>query len=285
MNNWTRHNALIDAHVHLWDVDRMDYPWLDEVPAIRKSFLIDDYKQATSVFSVEKIVFVQCECRPEQAAKELAFVLEQAATDKRIQGIVAYAPMEQGRTVKAVLNSYAEQSLVKGIRRMYDDDPALCTSRPFLDAVRLLPDYHYTFDVSVKPSAWAATQNMIRQCPDTLFVLDHLGKPDIKHGGLSEFKKNIDVIAGFPNVVAKFSGLITEANWQSWTREDIEPYVKYALNAFGYERLLFGSDWPVVLLAGDFKRWVTALEETLDLPDNATFQKIFFENATRVYRL
>jgi L-fuconolactonase len=126
---------------------------------------------------------------------------------------------------------------------------------------------------------------MIKSCPDTLFILDHLGKPDIKSGSINDFKKNIDKLAAFPNVVAKLSGLITEADWKGWTPENISPYIEHAVHCFGYDRLMFGSDWPVLLLAGTWQQWLTGLQEILRNCNTTEFQKIFYKNAIKIYRL
>lgn len=276
---------IIDTHVHLWDVQRLDYPWLNDVPAIRKTFLIEDFQNASENFAINKMVFVQCECLPEQCLLELEFVMEQARKDERIQGIVAYAPMEQGSNVTNLLDTYKQNPMIKGVRRMYDDNPKLCTSDSFLEAVHLLPKYNLSFDISILPSSAPTTISMVKSCPGTLFVLDHLGKPGIRNKAFDEFCHNIDQLASCPNVVAKLSGLITEANWNQWSVDVIRPYVEYTVHAFGYQRLMFGGDWPVVLLAGNYVQWLTSLVETLSFANKHELMQVFYENAQQFYKL
>src|SRR5205823_4341490 len=122
-----------------------------------------------------------------------------------------------------------------------------------------------SFDISVKPHALSATIQMIKQCPDSSFILDHLGKPDILNNSFKEFQDNIAALASLPNVVAKLSGLITEADWTHWSVLDFKPYINHAVKTFGSDRLMFGGDWPVVLLAGSFEQWLNALCEALEL--------------------
>jgi len=275
---------IIDSHLHLWDISRFHYPWLDNVPSIKKSFFVEDYQKETNDFAIDKMIFVQAECLPEQCIKEVEFVLEQAIKNNRIQGIVAYAPVEDHPKFKNVLRELKEIKMVKGVRRMYDDDPELCCNTSFLESVNSLPAYNLSFDISVKPHSIPATIKMIKECPHTLFILDHLGKPDIENNGIELFKKNMDKLASFPNVVAKISGLLTEAG-SKWSLNSIQPYVDYAIKCFGYDRLLFGSDWPVLLLAASFNEWVSNLFQILGNTSITDLEKIFYTNAMKVYRL
>ncbi|MBO9732679.1 MAG: amidohydrolase family protein [Chitinophaga sp.] len=277
---------ITDSHVHLWDPQQLEYPWLQEFPYIHRRYTMADYRQATEGVNVSSVVFVQAACRPDQYLREIDFVMQQAQTDERIRGIVAYAPLEQGRSVRNVFTLLAANPLVKGIRRMYDDDPSLCCSSAYLDAVQLLPEYGWSLDISAKPASLPATAKMTAACPDTVFILDHLGKPDIKGNGLDAFKRNIDQLAAFPNVYAKLSGLITEADPIHWTPTLLAPYINHAISCFGYERLLFGSDWPVVLLAGTYHQWLDALLTVLtNTGTRKELAGLFHENAQRIYRL
>lgn len=263
----------------------MQYEWLDNVPAIHKSFFIEDFNAQSAAYSIEKMVFVQCECLPEQAFDEIHFVEEQALKDDRIKGIVAYAPMEKGKAIVPILELYNSNPLVKGVRRMYDDNPSVCTTEGFIDAVRLLPDFNLSMDLSIKPASVTHTLEMIRSCPDTQFVLDHLGKPDIKHHSFDEFKMNMDAFAKLPNVVAKISGLITEADWESWKADEIAEYISFAMDRFGAERLMFGGDWPVVLLAGSHQQWIDTVFSSLERYTDEQLHKVFYTTANRIYRL
>jgi L-fuconolactonase len=256
-----------------------------DVPAINQTFLVADYQAATRNFSIEKMVFVQCECLPEQCMEEVQFVMEQALIDKRIQGIVAYAPLEQGKEVAKVLDVYKNNALIKGVRRMYDDSPGLCHSPAFLDGLNMLPSYNLSFDISVKPHALTASIQMIKQCPGTSFILDHLGKPDILNKSFKEFQDNIEELASLPNVVAKLCGLITEADWAHWSVKELKPYIDHAVKLFGFDRLLFGGDWPVLLLAGSFEQWLNVLCEVLQFSSREEALRLFHDNAERIYKL
>jgi L-fuconolactonase len=276
---------IIDAHVHLWDTQRLNYPWLKMVPDIDKNFLMPDFQQQHADFNIEKFVFVQADCHPKQFLEELEFVAEQALLDSRLQGIVAYAPLELGNEIVSILEIFQSYALVKGVRKMYDEAPDACLDPRFIAALRLLPAYNLSFDISIKPASVKQTLQMIKACPDTQFVLDHLGKPDIRNRDYNAFEKNLSAFASLPNVTAKLSGLITEADHGNWRQEDIQPYIEYAISAFGFDRLMFGSDWPVVLLAGSYQRWLHTIFKCVETCSAGEQNKLFYATANKLYRL
>lgn len=276
---------IIDAHLHLWDVDRLSYPWLASVPPINRTFLMIDYEQATAGYEMEKLIFVQADCLPRQNWREITFVDEQADQDARIQGIVGYLPLEKGAALTSDMALMQATPRLKGVRRMTGAEPGLCLTPDFIAAVRLLPAHGLSLDLSIKPFQMVETIRLIGQCPDTLFVLDHLGKPAIRDGAFAAFQRNMTTLAGFPNVVAKVSGLLTEADWEHWQPDELKPYLYHAIEAFGFDRLLYGSDWPVVLLAGRLARWLDTLQNLLTTCAATDLDKLFYHNAVRVYQL
>lgn len=276
---------IIDTHLHLWDTALLQYPWLQEVPPINKTFLIEDYHKATEGYDIAQMVFVQCECLPSQTLCEMNFVQEQRNKDSRIAGAVAYAPLEKGIVAEPVLHELSLNPLVKSVRRMNGDAPGLCLEPDFLASMQLLLKYNFSCDVTIKPPQVDEMVELISRCPENNFILDHLGKPRIATNELKEFKENISRFAALPNCVAKISGLITEANWDSWTTEQLKPYIETTIEQFGFDRIMFGSDWPVVTLAGSFKKWVDALIDITKHYSSPELEKLFYYNAKRVYRL
>lgn len=276
---------IIDTHLHLWNINRISYPWLDEVPAIKKTFLIEDYQQAAKDFEITNMVFVQCDCVAEQSLEEISFVREQAAKDARIKGMVAFAPIEKGKAAADYLDEITKDNFVKSIRRMTGNEPGLTLTQNFIDGTKLLSDYNLNCDICIKPHQAEEYINYIKQCPETFFVLDHLGKPDIAHNKLEEFKKNIGAFAALPNVIAKVSGLITEADWQNWNTETLKPYIIAAIDAFGFDRLIYGGDWPVALLAGSYSEWLKSLLEILQDYKDEDVNKMLYSKAIKFYKL
>jgi len=276
---------IIDAHLHIWDITKLHYPWLQVLNSINKTFLLQDYIKAGSGYEIESMVFVQCECLPEEALQELDFVHTENKNDNRIKAITAYAPVEQGKKLERFLNELLKDTVVKAVRRMTDNEPELCLTKDFLEGMQLLAANNLSLELSIKPRQVEETLKLIEQCPQNNFILDHLGKPSIASNGFDDYKKNIMQFAAHSNVTAKVSGLITEANLRTWTKEQIQPYIEFAFEKFGFDRLMFGSDWPVVLLAGSFTKWIeTLLEITMNYTEEER-SKLFYANSKYIYRI
>ncbi len=277
---------LIDSHVHFWDPAYLRYDWLEEVPAIYKPFLPDDLREQTADLPLHALVFIQADCVPEDGSREVAWVTRLADHEPRIQAIVAFAPLEQGDEVRRVLDQLADMPLVKGVRRLIQSEAAGFAVQPaFVTGVQALADYGLSFDICVKHHQLNDVLHLVEQCPDVSFVLDHLGKPDALTPLFSPWAQQITALAQFPHVQCKLSGLITEADHQHWTREDLKPYIDHVLTAFGVGRVMYGGDWPVSLLATTYGEWVEVLRwATADL-SHEDYNKLFYQNAHRFYHL
>ena len=279
--------ALIDSHVHFWQPQQLRYLWLDEAPAIRRPFTPHELRQATQGVDLQKIVFVQADCVPEQGLDEVAWVSELARSEPRIQGIVAYAPLElSAPAITAYLDMLARYPLVKGVRRLIQAESAGFAIRPeFVRGVQQLARYGYSFDICIVHNQMADAVELVQQCPEVTFVLDHFGKPAIAAQQMEPWLKQVQALAALPNVWAKLSGLVTEADHAHWKPADLQPYIAHMLQCFGPARMLFGSDWPVVELAGTYERWVAAAVEATSHLSPALRDDIFINNAARIYRL
>jgi L-fuconolactonase len=278
---------LVDTHLHVWDPQNLDYPWLADVPVLNKPYLLADYNAATAPLDVGQMVFVQCEADFAQFQAEADWVTGLAQHDARLQGIVAWAPLEQGDAARADLERLASNPLVKGIRRIiqFEPDITFCLQPDFVRGVQALADYHLSFDICIAHMQMANTIQMVRQCPDVMFILDHIGKPDIKNQVFEPWKTELRALAALPNVWCKMSGLVTEADHQHWTRDDLKPYIDHVLECFGVERVMFGGDWPVAVQATDYPRWVKTLLWAVDGFSEDEQRRLFRENAITFYRL
>ncbi len=234
------------------------------------------------------MVYVEVGVEPQETLREARYVAELAREEPRLQAIVAAAPVEGGAAVRAHLESLlAVSPLIKGVRRNLQDEtePDFCLRPDFVAGVRLLAEYSLSFDLCIKHWQLPGVIELVRRCPDTVFILDHLGKPDIKRQKLDSWQVHLRKLAELPNVACKISGIVTEADHEHWQPADLEPFVNVALEAFGEERVLFGGDWPVVLLASSYSRWYESLEAlTARLPLSAR-RKLWAENARRFYRM
>jgi L-fuconolactonase len=278
---------IVDSHVHLYDVGRLRYPWLAGVPQINHSHLPADFTRACGRVAVDKIVFVEVDVDLPQQAEEADFVAEQAAGDPRVQGMVAAAPLEKGAAAEADLARLASHGILRGVRRLIQTqgDPEFCVRPAFIEGVKLLPKHALTFDICVLHHQLANAIRLVRQCPDVQFVLDHIGKPGIKPGLTEPWRRELSEMATLPNVVCKISGVTTEADHRHWTREQLRPYVEHVIDAFGFDRLMYGGDWPVSELAGTYPQWVETLAWIVEGCSDAEKRKLFRDTAIRVYRL
>lgn len=277
---------IVDTHVHLWHPKQFRYPWLKQVPPLNKPYLLKDYSAAHENLAVESIVFVQCDVHPDDGLKETAWVTSLAAVEPRIRGIVAWAPLEEGKQVAPFVEKLAEDTLVKGIRRLIQGESVdFCIQPNFVNGVKTLARYGLSFDICIFHPQLINAILLVEQCPNVQFILDHIGKPDIKNQLFEPWKQEIKTLADFPNVYCKISGLVTEADHENWTAADLQPYIEHVIECFGFDRVIYGSDWPVSTLASDYPRWVQTLQEAVSGCTPEELRKLFQDNAIKFYRL
>jgi len=279
---------IVDSHVHVWDPERLRYPWLAEAPPVLKHrHGLDDYRRACGQVPVAKFVFVEAGCDASQSRAEADWVSELAATEPRLKGIVAHAALEQGAAVEPALAQLATMPLVKGVRRLIQEekDDAFCVRPEFVRGVRLLPRHGLSFDLCIYHRQLGNVIKLVRQCPDVRFVLDHIGKPDIKSGTLDPWRAELRELSRLDNVWCKLSGLATEADWAAWTPADLRPFLDHVVDCFGVDRVMFGSDWPVAVLATDYPRWVSTLDDALRGCSPDELRRIYVRNAEVFYRI
>jgi L-fuconolactonase len=279
---------IVDAHVHLWNPDKFSMPWLSNVPTLNRSYGVQDYSEQTQGLPITGMVYVEVGVDSQQALREARHVVELAREEPRLQAIVAAAQVEHGTAIREYLETLVALSpLIKGVRRNIQDEAEadFCLQPDFVAGVRLLAEYNLSFDLCIKHWQLPSVAELVRRCPDTTFILDHLGKPDIKRQVLDPWQADLRTLAELPNVACKISGMVTEADHQQWRPADLEPFVNVVLESFGEERVMFGGDWPVALLASSYQRWYETLEAlTAHLPVAAR-RKLRTENAQRFYRI
>lgn len=277
---------IVDSHVHLYDVGRLSYPWLAKVPAIAHSHLPVDFDRATAPVLVDRIVFAEVDVADGQAIQEAEFVAGLARTDARIQGSIACARVERGAAVEDELDRLAATKLLKAVRRLIQGrDPGFCLQPGFVEGVQRLGRRGLPFDICVLHHQLPEAIELMRRCPNVEFVLDHIGKPGIKAGLVQPWKTQIREIAAMPNVVCKVSGVVTEADHGAWTRAQIAPYIEHVISSFGFDRVLFGGDWPVLALAGRYPDWVAAVDQVVSGASPDEQRKLYRDTAIRTYRL
>ncbi len=279
--------TFVDAHVHLWDAARMPYPWLSEVPSIAGPHTPAELATEAGARMPAAIVFVEAAVDPAHSLNEVRWVEALATSERRIAAIVAQVAVDRGAETEAALAALAGHARVRGVRHIIEQhpEPDYCVRPAFIAGVQRVGERGLTFDLCVRPAQLPSCIALVRACPGTTFVLDHAGKPDIRGGGLDPWRVQIADLARLPNVVCKLSGLVTEAEPTTWTPATLRPYVEQLLSCFGPARLLFGSDWPVVNLAANYRRWLETALELLEPLAAGERAAVLSENARRIYRL
>ncbi len=253
---------LIDAHQHFWELGRFDTRWL-EVPQhqpIRRNFLPADLKPLLDAAGVSQTVFVQTQHNLE----ENRWALSLAEEHTWIAGVVGWIDLASDRCEEQLLEFRQHPKFV-GVRHITQDEPDddFIIRPAVLRGLKVLQKHHVPFDLLFYVKHLHHAQRLARELPELKLVIDHLAKPQIKLGRLDNWEANFRAAAKAPNVYCKLSGLVTEADWQRWMPADLRPYVQIALDAFGPDRLMFGSDWPVCELAASYPRVLAALQEAL----------------------
>ena len=285
---------IIDAHLHVWDQTRLKYSAFDGHKLYGHPYHVEDFQRDCGALQVEAMVFLECYADfwpgGGQYIEEVEFVEDEAARDPRIKAIVAMAPLEWGRAALPILTQMRDHHpLVKGIRRIveFDADPrALTLSDDFLTGVNLLNDFGYSFDINVHYTQMDIVHDFVPRvsCP---LILDHCGKPGIRQGALAQYRDDMRKLARHQNLWVKLSDLPVTADHDSWTEEDLRPYIAATLEAFGPERVIYAGDYPICLAATTLPRWVQVLDNAfydLGLSETET-RAIYRDNANRFYRL
>ena len=277
---------IIDSHVHLYDPGRIRYGWMRGTKLDAPHLLVE-LDAAQGAVEVGGIVWIEVGADPGQHEQEASLIAGLAAGDPHVMGMVAAAPLEHGDAVKADLEKLAALPLVKGVRRLLqgEPDPEFCLRPGFVEGVKLLPSYGLSFDLCVYHHQLYNVIELVRRCPDVRFILDHIGKPAIKDDRLDPWRADIERLAALPNVWCKVSGVVTEADHAAWTREQLRPYIRHVAEHFGFDRILFGSDWPVSELTHRYADWVDIVGRALADCSRAERRKLFRDNAIAFYRL
>jgi len=277
---------IVDTHQHLWDIDLFRYAWLDSIPQLNRSFRMADYLSAIQGLNVVKSVHLEADVDEPYMLDETRHLLALAErADNPLEGIVACGRPES-EDFKFYLDKIAAYPKVKGIRRVLHTQPdAVGQGATFLKNVAALSEYGLSFDICVLARQLPIAINMVSQCPNVVFILDHCGVPQVKEKHLDPWRSHITEIARFSNVSCKISGLVAYADSERWTIEDLRPFVEHVIAAFGWDRILFGSDWPVCTLSASYRQWVEALHALTHEAGETNQKKLFHDNAIRVYRL
>ena len=273
----------IDSHHHFWNYSAEEYGWIDDtMKIIRRDFLPADLEKEMQAAGIDGVVSVQARQTPE----ENRFLLDFARRHDFIRGVVGWVPLTEPK-VKGVLEEFAGQRKAKAVRHVLQGEPddRYMLRDDFNRGVALLKDLDLVYDILIFERHLPQTLQFVDRHPDQVFVLDHIAKPRIKDRYLSPWQTNIVQLAHRPNVYCKLSGMVTEADYPNWTEQELTPYVDTVLSAFGPKRIMFGSDWPVCLVACPYGRWVEIVKRHIGGLSEPEQERILGGTAIEAYKL
>jgi len=272
----------IDTHVHFWIYSKTRDAWItDDMKVLQQDYLPEHLMLNLKRNAVDGCVAIQVS----QEEVETRFMVELSKTHDIIKGVVGWIDL-RADNIDEKLASFSENSIIKGYRHIVQAEPDDFLLRTdFQRGVHALKQYNYTYDILIYPSQLKSALDFVSKLPDQKLIIDHCAKPDIKNKNIDDWKKWIQEIAQHPNVYCKVSGLFTEANWKGWAASDFYPYLDVVFEAFGIDRVMFGSDWPVILLSGIYVQWKSLLEKYMEMSNQEDKEKFFGLNAVQFYNL
>ncbi len=273
----------IDSHQHFWQFDAERDSWItDDMSVIQRDFLPADLQPILQQYGFDGCVTVQSN----QSEAENEFQLQNAEQNDFVKGVVGWTDL-RAFDVEEKLNKYSHSPKMKGFRHVLQGEPdrALMIQPAFKNGVGLLSKYGLTYDLLILPDQLRYAYQLASQLPYQKFVIDHIAKPPIKAGDIADWKRDIGVFKSLENVSCKISGMVTEADWKTWKSGDFKPYIDSVVETFGTKRIMYGSDWPVCLVAADYGAMLTIVEDYFSSFSEEEQADFFGRNATTFYNL
>lgn len=272
----------IDAHQHFWKFDPVRDGWINnDMKVIQRDFLPEDLKPVLAARSVDGCVAVQAD----QSEDETHFLLSLAEKHDFIKGVVGWVDLRSDK-LRDRLHYFSQFPKLKGFRHVVQGEPKGFLSNPaFINGVRLLRSLNFTYDLLLYHHQLEEALVFLQQVPDVNIVIDHIAKPSIRTGEKTQWELNMAAAATFKNVWCKVSGMVTEADWKNWKTGDFTPYLDEVFEAFGPERILYGSDWPVCLIAASYDQQYAIVESFISNLSQHEKNLVMGENARRFYNL
>ena len=272
----------IDAHVHFWKYDKKRDAWItNDMKILQRDYLPEHIALNLDRNGIDGCVAVQAD----QSELETLFLTELAATHPVIKGVVGWVDL-QAANMEERLEYFRQFPIIKGWRHIVQSEaPGFLKRNAFLNGIGALNKYGYTYDLLIYPSQMKEALEFVSQFPDQRFVIDHCAKPVVRSKEIADWKLYINEFSAMPNVVCKISGLLTEAKWKDWSAADFYPYLDVVFQSFGTGRLLYGSDWPVILLSGIYVQWKSMIDKYLQqfVPEERDL--VMGQNAIAFYNL
>jgi len=270
----------IDSHQHFWFYDEQQYPWIPKGSPLQRDWLPNDLAPLLASAGFDGSVAVQAR----QTIEDSGWLLTLADRSTMIKGVVGWVDLRSER-IEDQLAELSKHRKFVGVRHVVQDEPAddFILRQDFLRGIGRLKQFKLTYDILIYPKQLPAAIELVERFPEQPFVLDHIAKPFIKAGAISPWREQIRELAKSENVLCKVSGMVTEANHSNWKSDDFKPYLDVVFEAFGQDRLMYGSDWPVCLLAGSYEKVFGLVDEYARQLTSAARARFFGPNAARFY--
>ena len=272
----------IDSHQHFWKYDANRDSWIDDsMKILRKDFLPSDLEPLLQENNIEACIAVQAD----QSEEETTYLLKLADENDFIKGVIGWVDLKKWN-LEERLTFFCKNKKFKGVRHILQDEANdFVFNNKFQKGISVLKKFNLVCEILICPAQLINIISLVNDFPNQIFVLDHMAKPNIKDQKIDTWQKDITTLAKADNVYCKISGMVTEAHWKDWKPEDFKPYLDIIFASFSVDRLLFGSDWPVSLLAADYDDVLKIIKDYMNFFSDEDKNKIFFKNAVRVYQL
>jgi len=279
---------IIDTHQHLWDLKKFKTNWLKEGTPLAQSFTPVEYAEAITGLNVVKSVYMEVDVVKEQQQQEADYVVELCKSGKTtmVAAVVSGWPSTEG--FEKYVRPFKGSPYIKGLRQVVHSDstPAgYSLTKEFIKGVQLLGDLGLSWDICIRPGELGDAAKLVDACPGTRFILDHCGNGPVKSPDRTAWRKDMEVLGKKKNLVCKVSGIVASADKDKWKPADLAPLVLHTIECFGWDRVMFGGDWPVCTLAATYKQWVEALKVIVKDRKEDEQKKLFHDNAARFYGL
>ncbi|WP_435274121.1 amidohydrolase family protein [Psychrobium sp. nBUS_13] len=274
----------IDAHHHLWNYNAAEYDWIDDsMTALKRNFLVEELEQTLHQNGFSSSIAVQAR----QSIEETLWLLSLAEQTELIKGVVGWIDLKSD-TLTQQLDTLAHHTKLVGFRHVIqgENDPSFMENPDFIRGLKILADRGYRYDLLILAHQLPAALNMLNMVPHLHVVIDHIAKPDIKSSSdFTQWQQGMAALAKNPNCYCKLSGMVTEADWQDWTNSDLQPFMQTVWDLFGQQRIMFGSDWPVCLVAAQYQVVKQVVVDFVQAQSPTAKQLVLGDNAQRFYRL
>jgi len=269
----------LDSHVHFWQYNKLRDSWMDDMKILQQDYLPEFLAQTLHRNGIEGVIAVQAD----QSEVETRFLVELSKTHSIIKGVVGWLDLLSPK-LEQKLEEFSAFPVIKGWRHIAQTEPDNFLAREdFQKGVAHLAKYNYTYDILIYPKQLPAALNFVEKLQSQKLIIDHCAKPDVRRKKIEDWEKYMREIAKYPNVYCKLSGLLTEASWKDWAASDFYPYLDVVFEAFGTDRIVFGSDWPVMLVSGIYVQWKSLIEKYMQDYSAEEKENVFGLNGMRFY--